>query len=30
MLIRGTAKGDFLTVTQGNKEIVRQPILNWN
>jgi hypothetical protein len=29
LLIRGTAKGDFLTVTQGSRELVRQPILNW-
>jgi hypothetical protein len=28
-LIRGTAKGDFLGVTEGNKQIVQQPILNW-
>jgi hypothetical protein len=28
-LIRGTAKGDFLTVTQGDRELVRQPVLNW-
>lgn len=29
LLIRGTAKGDFLTVTEGSRELVRQPILNW-
>lgn len=29
LLIRGTAKGDFLTVTQGDRELVRQVILNW-
>lgn len=29
LLIRGTPRGDFLTVTQGNRELVRQPILRW-
>jgi hypothetical protein len=29
LLIRGTTKGDFLTVTQGRRELFRQPILNW-
>ena len=29
LLIRGTPRGDFLTVTQGDKELFRQPILNW-
>ncbi|MCU0535921.1 MAG: hypothetical protein MUD14_18690 [Hydrococcus sp. Prado102] len=29
LLIRGSAKGDFLTVTQGDRELVRQPVLNW-
>ncbi len=29
LLIRRTAKGDFLTVTQGKKELFRQPVLNW-
>jgi hypothetical protein len=29
LLIRGTAKGDFLTVTQKDKELFRQPVLNW-
>lgn len=29
LLIRGTAKGDFLTVTQGTRELFRQPILRW-
>jgi hypothetical protein len=28
-LIRGTAKGDFLGVTDGNKQILQQPILRW-
>lgn len=28
-LIRGTAKGDFLGVTNGDKQIVQQPILRW-
>jgi hypothetical protein len=30
LLIRGTTKGDFLTVTQGEKELFRQPILYWD
>jgi hypothetical protein len=30
LLIRGTTKGDFLTVTQDEKEILRQPIIYWN
>jgi hypothetical protein len=30
LLIRGTAKGDFLTVTAGTRELVRQPILRWD
>jgi hypothetical protein len=29
VLIRGSAKGDFLTVTQGDRELLRQPVLNW-
>lgn len=29
LLIRGTAKGDFLTVTEGEREILRQPIIRW-
>ncbi|MGK7873233.1 MAG: hypothetical protein AB4426_07950 [Xenococcaceae cyanobacterium] len=29
LLIRGTAKGDFLTVTQEDRELLRQPVLNW-
>lgn len=29
LLIRGTARGDFLTVTQGTRELFRQPILRW-
>ncbi len=29
LLIRGTAKGSFLTVTQGDRELFRQPVLNW-
>ncbi|MBD2314868.1 hypothetical protein H6G20_24680 [Desertifilum sp. FACHB-1129] len=29
LLIRGTTKGDFLTVTQGSRELLRQPILRW-
>lgn len=29
LLIRRSAKGDFLTVTQGDRELVRQPVLNW-
>lgn len=29
LLIRGTTKGDFLTVTQGTRELFRQPILRW-
>jgi hypothetical protein len=28
-LIKGTTKGDFLSVTRGNKQILKQPILNW-
>jgi hypothetical protein len=28
-LIKGTTKGDFLSVTRGNKQILQQPILNW-
>jgi hypothetical protein len=29
LLIRETAKGKFLTVTEGRREILRQPILRW-
>lgn len=29
LLIRGTTKGDFLTVTQGTRELLRQPIIRW-
>ena len=29
LLIRNTARGSFLTVTQGNRELLRQPILRW-
>lgn len=29
LLIRGTAKGNFLTVTEGTREILRQPIIRW-
>lgn len=29
LLIRRSAKGDFLTVTQGDRELFRQPVLNW-
>jgi len=29
LLIRRSAKGDFLTVTQGERELFRQPVLNW-
>jgi hypothetical protein len=28
-LIRGTTKGDFLSVTRGSKQLLKQPILNW-
>lgn len=30
LLIRGSAKGDFLTVTQGDRELFRQPVLDWH
>jgi hypothetical protein len=30
LLIRGSTKGDFLTVTQGERELFRQPVLNWH
>ncbi|AFZ34687.1 hypothetical protein Sta7437_1112 [Stanieria cyanosphaera PCC 7437] len=30
LLIRGSAKGDFLTVTQGERELFRQPVLDWH
>ena len=30
LLIRGSTKGDFLTVTQGDRELFRQPILDWH
>lgn len=29
LLVRGTTKGDFLTVTEGSRELFRQPILYW-
>jgi hypothetical protein len=29
LLVRGTPRGDFLTVTQGRREILREPILRW-
>jgi hypothetical protein len=29
LLIRGSAKGDFLTVTQGDEELFREPVLDW-
>jgi hypothetical protein len=29
LLIRRSAKGDFLTVTQRDRELFRQPVLNW-
>jgi hypothetical protein len=29
LLIRNTPRGSFLTVTQGTRELLRQPILNW-
>ncbi len=28
-LIFGTTKGHFLSVTRGNRELVKQPILKW-
>lgn len=28
-ILRNTAKGNFLLVTQGNKQLVRQPLLYW-
>ena len=28
-IIFGTTKGHFLSVTQGNRELVKQPILKW-
>jgi hypothetical protein len=29
ILIRGTAKGNFLTVIEGKREILKQPIIRW-
>lgn len=29
LLIRDTPRGSFLTVTQGSRELLRQPILEW-
>lgn len=29
LLIRGTTKGNFLTVTEGTREILRQPVIKW-
>jgi hypothetical protein len=29
LLIRNTPRGSFLTVTQGTRELLRQPILRW-
>jgi hypothetical protein len=28
-IIMNTAKGSFLLVTEGNKQLVRQPLINW-
>lgn len=28
-IIRNTAKGSFLLVTRGNRQLVRQPLLYW-